>query len=433
MLMQQREYRRDVQAVAFLSQANQTALNPTAQQLDDHLQALGLSRTDGKNGTATPASEDPTQLSFAEIQPILQSYLRSQRQANQDGLLPLPNDLQQYLAQPPVQQRLDELEQFILSQPLPTWELEVEQLIRSQPGPSFFPIAHLQRLLLARSLARGLKPSDYDSSLRQSRSASVSANQPVAADPSLEAAWRLSEAIAARPDLLSQMLAGILQQQQLTLLRHLDLYQTEMDNGRWQQRLAQNQQQALFQALTFDQWAEYRAQQRRSNPNFAPSFPGHPFNQMFSQPLLKFSRLDWLAARQRNQQQLRASVLCDRNSTPAALTVTPHPLNPFGSGEISIFSQEWIKASDRMLSAELTQKVIEAKAIARRQQQWPKQLDNLESSVCPGLSWKYQRTPEGGIELGFDQVPHWRIGITSDFSPLQYRAPALETAISSNN
>ena len=404
LLIQQREYRQDVAANNFLSHAAQTSRNGIAEQLDDQLEQLGLGRTDGESraSSASDSENSETSVQFPEIESSLNQYFRNQRQQTEqtESLAPLPAAIAEYLGQ----HDLTAVQRFILDNPLPTWELQVATLIRNpKQTTSFFPLANLQRLLLSQGIH-----------LHQTN--------PDAAAKSFEAAWRLTDAIAARPDLLSQMLAGILQQQQATLLRHIDL-----PGEQWQKRLERDQQQAILQALTFDQWAEYQTLQYQQTQAQAAVQSSFPWQGFVGKQYLQFSRLDWLAARKRNQSELTQQQLCETGTDAQFFPVKPNRLNAFGQGGVTVFANEWIKASDRMLAAELTQKILEAKQLARTEGQWPQQLSQLNSRVCPKLAWNYERTIDGGIRLWFDQPAHWRVGLAGDFAPLSYEAEAFQT------
>ncbi len=408
LLIQQREYRQDIAANDFLSHSSQTARNGIAEQLDDQLQQLGLGRTDGQNrpNSATGAESSDPPIQFKEIESSLNQYFKDQRHSVEQplNLAPLPPAVSKYLTQ---HRSLSTVQRFILENPLPTWELQVAKLIRDpQQNTSFFPIAKLQRLLLAQGLLQ------YDEA-------------PEAAAENFEAAWRLTDAIAARPDLLSQMLAGILQQQQVILLRHV-----ELPGEQWQARLARNQQQAILQALTFDHWAEYQTLQYQQGQARSVAKSSFPWQGFVGKQYLQFSRLDWLAARKRNHSELVDRQLCDVGTAAPQLPVMPHRLNSFGKGGVTLFAQEWIKASDRMLAAELTQKVMQAKQLARTEGQWPKQLPELKSHVCSQVAWNYERETDGSIRLWFGQPAHWRVGMAGDFAPLSYEADAFQAEVS---
>ena len=57
-----------------------------------------------------------------------------------------------------------------------------------------------------------------------------------------------------------------------------------------------------------------------------------------------------------------------------------------------------------LLDAELTALVLEARGekAASRDRAWPARLENLESSVCPGSFWGYQRSSSGDVTIVFE-------------------------------
>ncbi|MEO1446482.1 MAG: hypothetical protein AAFV46_09645, partial [Cyanobacteria bacterium J06635_11] len=71
----------------------------------------------------------------------------------------------------------------------------------------------------------------------------------------------------------------------------------------------------------------------------------------------------------------------------------------------------------------LTHHVVQAKALAAEQGQWPETLPNLASQACPGELWTYAVTPEGEMKLSFSQdLSEQRPGDPDNRLPLTYQA-----------
>ena len=93
------------------------------------------------------------------------------------------------------------------------------------------------------------------------------------------------------------------------------------------------------------------------------------------------------------------------------------------------FMAQWRKGGDRMLSAELTHLIVQAKALAAQQGQWPETLPNLASQTCPNERWVYEVSPDGEMSLSFSREFDWRqpdLGSSAVYLPLSYRADFSE-------
>ncbi|MEN8443580.1 MAG: hypothetical protein ABG776_01050 [Cyanobacteria bacterium J06555_13] len=60
-----------------------------------------------------------------------------------------------------------------------------------------------------------------------------------------------------------------------------------------------------------------------------------------------------------------------------------------------------------MLAAELTHLVVQSKALAKEQGQWPDTLPDLSSQTCPSADWVYEVTSEKEMKLSFSQDLPW--------------------------
>lgn len=417
--VQQHVMHQDEAANHFLEQVSQFPKNQSAHALEVHLRSLGL------GVPLSQRSEDSLQAKAAAIQSELDAYFRAQRAKEKGGVAVLPATVQDFIQEHEAD--FVAVEALLLNHPVPAWTVDLGQLTHNPVQPDFFPLARLQRLLLARSIFQqqrlaqqvfeieGEQPGVLQGEALQREALKEEALK--LSDRSLAAAWVLPQSLKTRPDLLSQIFASIMVQQQTGLLRHLDVADTA-----WQSRLAGDDQMLILDALQFDSWLEYR-RLRQLTAARPSSSPWSAIGQWAQNPLdrqyLRLSQTDWVRSRLRSYQQLPETV-CE--TQPEQFKLASSWWNVFGKSGAPQLSKEWAKAGDRRLAAELTQKVLQAKALAAEQGQWPKQLPHLQSQVCPNVAWVYERRADGGIDIALNTPPTWRLDVKHDRLPLKYSA-----------
>lgn len=60
-----------------------------------------------------------------------------------------------------------------------------------------------------------------------------------------------------------------------------------------------------------------------------------------------------------------------------------------------------------MLDLELTQKILQVKALAAKTGKWPASVPEMKSSICPEAKWLYRVAPDGTMSLSFSEKPKW--------------------------
>jgi hypothetical protein len=60
-----------------------------------------------------------------------------------------------------------------------------------------------------------------------------------------------------------------------------------------------------------------------------------------------------------------------------------------------------------MLELELTQKILQVKALAAKEGKWLPSVPDTESSICPGAKWLYRVAPDGTMSISFSEQPEW--------------------------
>ena len=76
-----------------------------------------------------------------------------------------------------------------------------------------------------------------------------------------------------------------------------------------------------------------------------------------------------------------------------------------------------------MLDLELTQKILQVKALAAKTGKWPASVPEMKSSICLGAKWLYRVAPDGTMSLSFSEKPKWldeRLKSNSRWLPFTY-------------
>ncbi len=408
----------DSQAIAFLSQFPAVSPNVSAQQIDRIGAALGFSPN--ARYLEPVAIDQAAQSAFRNIDAGLSLFLQQQTTLLSGPLAPLPADLADYLST--YSGPIDETKQQILQSDLPQWEMNLEAMFDPHyPSPGFFNVLYLQKLILLSAIEEHHQGQTEQMLL------------------TMDASWRLNQAIAQRPDLVSQLLSSIILAQQASLLRHF-----KQVPDYWQNRLAsQSPQQAILTGLQFETWLKYKISQSTWSARRKPGSSARQSGLLGpsrSGSTLVASLSDWFSA----QSYFKLESIKAAKTTHTALSwlattdVCSMPQiaverqlrklqADLGEQETAFSSatiaRRWRSAGDRALTLELSQHVIAAKQLRAEQGTWPTHLLNLDSRVCSGERWVYELT-EDRITLSLSKQL-----ITGSAVPLRYIAKR-ETAVS---
>lgn len=380
-LAAQQEHRAQQDWAQFVAQfakpqANSSALTLEALTAELGINLLGIEIRDR-------VQPDPAkQQQFDRIREPLQVFLEQQLENPTDDLDPLPASLQQYLSVHADQ--LAAIRQHLLSEDQPVWELTSAQLNVKQPLPTFLGVIQLQRLLVLEML-------------EQHR-----AGQTQAALNTLEASWKLDQALRDRPDLTSQLATLIVTKIQAGGIRKLDHLPSV-----WQQRLFEHDyRQSFLTSLDRETWLAAELIRRSGLPAAKTTLSWRQqLSSLWLQPYVRLSALDSATSMKRAFAQLPQKNVCqfDAMAFDRNLAASRALWNLEGEDISAGLAHQWRTAGQLMVDLELTQKILQAKAIAAEQGQWPPTLDHLTSLVCPRTRWIYQVEPNGTLLITFSQ------------------------------
>lgn len=240
------------------------------------------------------------------------------------------------------------------------WDLDV-RLGAEAPVPYWYGLTRLQRVLAARALL------------------DCQRGHPEEALQVIEVIWRIARSLAARPELLSQLMAINQARLAVGLLRKV-----RAPAYGWEARLREGQFfNACLAAFQNDPWAAGDSAKSEDVETVARIY------RRFADGLMAKDACAW------NRDDLVHSweVAISGEPDPTEIPITQYPES---------IMHNVARSYRLLLDSELTALVLEARAerAASREDEWPARLPNLVSSVCTGRSYVYRRA--GGVTLALE-------------------------------
>ncbi len=412
--------RMDVAADVFLSQIPQQSQNDEANQFDRLAAQLGFVPN---SADALVRVDMVAERDYRAIEGLLNEFLTSQLAKTTGPLEALPAELNDYLIKYEV--ALAALQAHLIDQPAPLWDVNLELMSEiGYASPGFINVLNTQKLLLLLAVSHG---QDADANLMLQ---------------AMEASWMLNESVSKQPDLVSQLLVSLTAEQQSGLLRHMEGVPATWQ-AKWQTRLSdrnriagfvgsstfktssrQPPERSITSGLQFDAWLQYKMLQRsllsptaRLSNNRLTSTVSYWFSPVY---YFSLSNLDTYTTSQRAIEILKTLDVCKTTQADVEQQISEEKTAAWNSNRLPVetLARRWKEAGDRALALELTQKVLMAKQM-QQDRESPLALPNLNSDVCPGESWIYERTDDGAIAFSFSAE------VTSQSKvPLSYHFPA---------
>ena len=397
----------DKAATAFLAQFPSQSQNSAARQFDRLAADLGF--TPNSNADDLLRVDIEAEQDYRKIEASLNGYLTTQFANPSGALSPLPIQLKDYLLLH--ESSLVALQSHLLASTPPIWDVDLVRMTEiTASSPGFINVLNVQKLLLLLAIDCA-----YYGRTDQMLQA-------------MEASWRLNEALSERPDLIAQLLVSFTAEQQAGLLRHVEMSSVWQET--WQKRLSdrnfitrpvestlskvppgqlaqRSAGRSVVGGLQFNAWLQYRTLQRsllsqttrRSSSRLLSAL-----SYWFS-PVYYFSlrNIDTHSVSQRAIGTLKTLNVCQTTRLEAKQQLSLEKTAVWNSNHLPVETlvRRWKDAGERSLSLELTQKILLAKQLAQTNGQWPATLPALESDICPGEYWIYQRAENGAIAFSF--------------------------------
>jgi hypothetical protein len=396
----QQENQSQQQWQALTAQFAHRGANQAALQLEALSASLGINLLGIKSDRPQPSPAEIKQVEL--IHQDLQAFLERQLEDATNAVEPLPQRLQNYLKVHATQ--LEAIRRQGLAGEMPQWDVAMPYPDVTQVRPNFAGFVKLQRLLLVDALEK------------------YQLGQTEAAIASLEASWRLNQALRDRPELMSQTVALIVAKTQAGTLRKMDRLPPV-----WPQRLIEHDyRQSFLVALNWESWLVGDLIRKR-NLLAEPSHSRLPrLWHSIRQPYFRLAALDAASKMRQAYRSLpqQNSCLFDAHTFDMDLDTSLAAWNREREVTLFGFAQQWRTAGFLMVDLELTQKVLKTKA-AIANPQTASRITHRPSLVCPQAKWIYRVSPEQGWSLTFSQtLERPAQEVKGLVLPLTYRAKA---------
>jgi hypothetical protein len=425
--VQEQEIDRDL--AAFAQRFPKTERNDSALKLVALIAKLGINTGGGSflpvdrymGSVADFRPSEGDRKAFEEIRQELKQYLDAEMAKPNDTLAPPSEKLQRYLASK--QTALAEIRQHVLTNEVPHWGTDITNIVEGDATiglPSYLWQVNFQQVLALDILEKYRK------------------GQTEAAAEMLEVSWKLNQSLTESPVLIAQLVAVIVTRYQAGVMRKIDRLPAE-----WQQRLLERDyRESLLTSLDGEYLARFKFLQhfiwKYSWSSIQEGIGISSVLGIFTEtndtltlqekildwtlshvlvwfkpaikPWIRLSAIDSYQVYQRSLATSRQQVASRQHNVCASDSVTVDDFawwNYIGWAFTSWPGQS-SKAAKSMLDLELTQKILQVKALAAKAGKWPPSVPDMKSSICPGAKWVYRLAPDGTMSISFSEKPKWQ-------------------------
>ena len=389
----------------FIQQYPSTQTNDSARTLERLAVGLGFRDLVRDNEDAPkPSPADKNAEVLEAIYTDAAAYLGAQVIKSQGPLDPLPVIVEAYLTDN--LDALNRVEFHLRTEPHPQWAFDAAAFTDfDQPTPTFWHLSKLHDLLLLKAVYHSQQ------------------SQPDQQLSTLDAAQSLMAQHSQSPGLISHLTMFITVRSASAITRHLD----DVPVAFSRKLLSDDSLEQGLKSLRFDNWALYLAlMDSADSDDFVYD------STVGLSTVLPFSRLHFVLSTTNTTQLLDStyrqiattdSSYCDNDWQAIENTLFERVpwWNMTGKVTVPGYVSQLEKTGNLALSAELTHYIVNAKALAAEQGQWPDTLPDLTSQICPNDRWVYEVSPDGQMSLSFSRELS-SASIISDLatSPLTY-------------
>jgi hypothetical protein len=356
-----------------------TSLSPAATTIAEAAARMGIALSSVATAPQ-PSPPDSKALEALKLTSLVEDSLKK----TDDALEALPQAAAELLAAHAAE--VEAIRSAALSgQPI-EWESDISKLYAA-PVPRVLGHRQVEALLVLDALEK-TRTADAPGALR-----------------SLRAAWEMNRTFRDRPELLFQLTAITVDQRLLLpALRRLPAPAAE-----WPAKIREHDYRRSFlTSMQIEGWLPM-ALGRRDASLMAVMKDGQVdametayqrwVQAPIERPYLRLSAANYSDVIRRVVASLAKTDPCSQEARTigeTAATWVPR-WNVLGSVAMPNFSRLWLQVGREGLAAELTLKVLEARAAraASPQGTWPAELPSLRSTVCPAVTWSYKVAPEG--------------------------------------
>jgi len=419
--VQEKEIEQDL--AAYAQRFPKTEPNDAALKLAASIAKLGINAGGGSFSPvdrymASVADFSPSEddrKAFEEIRQELKQYLDAEIAKPNDTVNPPSEKLQRYLASK--QTALAEIRQQVLNNEVPHWGTDITSMLEGDitvPLPTYLWQASFQEVLALDILEKYRK------------------GQTEAAAEMLEVSWKTNQSLTDSPFLISQLVALIVTKYPAGVMRKVDRLPAQ-----WQQRLLERDyRESILTSLQGEYLYNFKfsqdfvwkyswssIEQRSGISNFLGIFTetNDPPTSLQAkildwtlshvlvwfkpaiEPYVRLCAIDTYQVYQRSLAAYRQHNVCASDS----FTVDDFAWWNYIGQPSTGFLNQISKAAKSMLDLELTQKILQVKALAAKAGKWPPSVPEMKSSICPGAKWLYRVAPDGTMSISFSEKPKW--------------------------
>ena len=320
----------------------------------------------------------------AERERTISSWLRTQQERDDDSIDALPGDVEQWLADR--RAAIDAVASHLVTAEAPLWPLLQRHSRLDQPLPNLLGYMKLQRLLGVAALAAESQ-GEHERAWRLQH-----------------AAWRLTQAIQERPELISRLVAIGGLRSEAGSMRKLEppvpTWVSEMSALRLRGQMLDSVRYEL--ETTHDAVTESPLDLFRSNSHEGL---GERARDVAMSPLLRWVAADMSVSTSRQMVTLSRMSPCSIDGKAAERNIQSDlsPLAQRFSGFMTPnLINAFVRAANTEIALEGTSKVLALK-VARDDAagRWPDSLPRAGTSTCTGAEWAYENNPAAVPRLHF--------------------------------
>jgi hypothetical protein len=424
--VQEQEIDRDL--AAFAQRFPKTERNDSALKLAASIAKLGVNTGGGTflpvdrymGSVADFRPSEGDRKAFEEIRKELGKYLDAEMAKPNDTLAPPSEKLQRYLASK--QTALAEIRQHVLTNEVPHWGTDIIGIQKGDmtiPLPSYLWQVNFQQVLALDILEK------------------YRTGETKAAAEMLEVSWKLNPSLIESPILISQLVALIVTRYQAGVMRKIDDLPAQ-----WQQRLLEHDyRESILTSLEGEYLLGFKFRQhfiwQYSWSSIQEAMGLSSVLEIFTEtndtPTLQEKILDWTVShvfvwfKPAIKPWIRLSAIdsyqvYQRSLATSRQQVASRQHNVCASDSVTVDGFAWwnyqglapthwpgqiSKAAKSMLDLELTQKILQVKALAAKAGKWPPSVPDMKSSICPGAKWVYRVAPDGTMSISLSEKPKW--------------------------
>jgi hypothetical protein len=238
-----------------------------------------------------------------------------------------------------------------------------------------------------------------------------------------EAIWRLSDGLAHRPELISELIVIAERRMLMAALRPLD-----NPPPIWQERLKSwDPEQGLVSSFQAEaaMWGLPPGSEDVTRVLGKEPTPLSRLEDAIGRPYLRLSMASIQECALDMVQGFQKVGLCaseEAINKAGELSLKGIPRwNIIGRIAVPDLSNAWCRVKYLRIQMELTQKVLDIKAARDAQGAWPAQVPGIEKSFCPRERWIYTVTPDGVMSIAYSGAPPSKDAVKGFRPPQEYK------------